>query len=190
MSPGNKEFEKQNAACIVSGTPTILPAANGIVWAPDQGGNWAPRWQDLPSDRKFIAPRADDWPAGSMICASPDGHWQFIWLASEIRSPEGFTAKAPPAIRNTQWISQHPSIGVELSIQVGDAGAIRHSTRRATRRIRNSGRSSSDFHKPSRKPPVPTIASLNSLKMAIGSVSLFQLATSKTALSVDSRRRK
>ncbi len=122
MSPGDKEIQKQNATCIVSGTHTILPAAERNRMGARSGRKLGPQVAGCPADRKFIAPRDDDWPAGSVICASPDGNWQFIWLANEIRSPDGFTAKDAPTIRNIQWMRQHPSIGVELSIVVETPG--------------------------------------------------------------------
>jgi len=127
----DKEHYVKDAVCIAPTKKAILPAREGIVWGQKKDDDrWYPTWQDSKEEAKIgvsLPPEGEDWPAGSVVCTSPDGNWQFIWLAKEgpaeptAQGPAEPTAQSQPGIRNIEWNRLPKSSGnTKVFIKIGD----------------------------------------------------------------------
>jgi hypothetical protein len=119
MPQAHHAAEVKNAHCIDPANASPLSMRNGVVWAPaPNGGAWQPKYQDdqKATNLKFEVP-PDNWPNGAVICASPDGNWQFIWEK----------ASSKPIMRKIDWIRRR-STDQPLVISVGPPRTMENDT--------------------------------------------------------------
>ena len=113
----------QKATCIDAQAKKTLPIRDDIEWR-NTDQRWFPMVQGSDSSDEIavssvLGPGGEDWPAGSVICGSPDGQWQMLWFAKEQGNDIGrLEADGQPVIRNIRLIKL-ASGPKKLLVQIG-----------------------------------------------------------------------
>ncbi|CAA2105395.1 hypothetical protein MBUL_03171 [Methylobacterium bullatum] len=104
QEPSSKRGRKAVCGVTSSGNDWILPI-DGVVWArdPNSPDRWSPKFENYTKASGTVNIRfADHWPSGSIICSSPEGDWQFMWITGAIDFTTQRLSRFSPVIRRVE----------------------------------------------------------------------------------------